>query len=174
MRTQLICLGLLTCSTLAIGGEVSFTTKPTATKTADGKVKIEFAVNRETDVTVCIEDTNGKPVRRLVSGVLGKNPPLPLKPGLAQSIEWDGKADWGKALPSVASGGGGFKVRVMLGLGARYDKEVVADPLSIGGVQAIATGPDGTLYAVVRAGSSVPNWPSQRLVAINRDGTFGR
>jgi hypothetical protein len=170
-------LGLLlsACSALAFGGEpsapqpVTFTAKPTATKAADGKVKIEFAVDRETDVTVCVEDVAGKVVRRLVSGVLGKNPPPPLKPGLAQSIEWDGKADWGKAAPA-----GPFKVRVMLGLGAKYDKEVVADPLSIGSVQAMAVGPDGTLYAVVGAGTSGPNWPTQRLVALNRDGTFRR
>src|SRR5262249_13617806 len=111
---------------LALGGEaaeqqVTFAAKPTATKTAGGKVRIEFAVSRETDVTVAIEDAGGKVVRRLVSGVLGNNPPAPLKPGLAQSIEWDGKADWGKAAPS-----GPFKVRVMLGLGAKYDKEVIA------------------------------------------------
>ncbi|HOX06706.1 MAG TPA: hypothetical protein PK280_09905 [Planctomycetota bacterium] len=167
-------LAVLNAAALARGGEAapaapSFTAKPTATKAADGKVKIDFAVSRETDVTVCIEDANGRPVRHLVSGVLGKNPPPPLKPGLAQSIEWDGKADWGKPAPA-----GAFKVRVMLGLGAKYDKEVVAEPLSIGAIQTIAAGPDGTLYAVVGAGSSVPNWPSQRVVAINRDGTFGR
>ncbi|MCX7804559.1 MAG: hypothetical protein N3A38_05140, partial [Planctomycetota bacterium] len=34
--------------------------------------------------------------------------------------------------------------------------------------------PDGTLYAVTAAGAGVPNWSAQRLVAINRDGTFQR
>jgi hypothetical protein len=177
-RAMIVGWAILAAAGLALGGEAApaqpatFTAKPTAapsTGSGPGKVKIEFAVSRETDVTVCIEDAGGKVVRRLVSGVLGKNPPPPLKPGLAQSIEWDGKADWGKAAPA-----GPFKVRVMLGLGAKYDKEVVADPLSIGSIQAIAPGPDGTLYAVVSAGTSGPNWPTQRLVALNRDGTFQR
>jgi hypothetical protein len=174
MRVILTCavaLGLV--ATGALAGEPAapptFTKKPTAVKAADGKVKIEFAVDRETDVTVSIEDANGKVVRRLVSGVLGKNPPAPLATGLAQSIEWDGRADWGK--PAT---GGPFKVRVALGLGARYDKVVMGDPISIGGVSAMACGPDGTLYAVVGAGAGVPNWGAQRLVALNRDGTFQR
>jgi hypothetical protein len=167
-------VSLALCATVPAGasapGGPAFAKKPTAVKTADGTVKIEFAVDRETDVTVSIEDANGRPVRRLVSGMLGKNPPAPLRPNsLVQSIEWDGKADWGKA-----AGDGPFSVRVALGLGARYDKEVIADPLSIGPVQAIATGPDGTLYAVVSAGAAVPNWSAQRLVALNRDGTFRR
>jgi hypothetical protein len=58
-----------------------------------------------------------------VAGVLGKNPPPPLQPGLAQSIEWDGRADWGRL-----AGAGPFRVRVALGLGAKYDRVVVGDP----------------------------------------------
>lgn len=165
-------LVILAAAAPVCGGEAAqatFTTPPSATRVADGRVKIDFAVNRETDVTVCIEDAGGRIVRHLVSGVLGMNPPSPLRPGLAQSIEWDGKADWKRPAPA-----GPYTVRVMLGLGAAYDKELVADPLSIGAIQAIATGPDGTLYAVVRAGTSGPNWPSQRLVALSRDGTFQR
>src|SRR5689334_21625417 len=108
-------LVLLTCLT-AQGSEptATFTKRPVATKTGD-RVKIEFAVNRETDVSVFIEDSASKTIRHLVAGVLGKNPPAPLKPNsLDQSIEWDGKADWGKP-----AGAGPFKVRVALGLGAR-------------------------------------------------------
>ncbi|MCX7590562.1 MAG: hypothetical protein N2255_02930, partial [Kiritimatiellae bacterium] len=61
-----------------------------------------------------------------------------------------------------------------LGLGVKYDKEIVACPLTLGRVLAIAVGPDGTLYAVTAAGAAVPNWSAQRVVAINRDGTFQR
>ena len=154
----------------------AFTQKPTAARAGDpatgsgpGKVKIEFAVDRETDVAVFIEDGGGKVVRHLVAGLLGKNPPPPLKPGLAQSLEWDGKADWGKP-----AAGGAFKVRVALGLGTKYDKAVIADPQSIGGVLGLATAADGTLYAVVSAGAGVANWSGQRLVALNRDGTYQR
>jgi hypothetical protein len=168
-------------SAIATAGELvapKFTRKPEARK-VDGKVRIEFAVDRKTDVSVFIEDANGRAVRHLVAGVLGNpstgsgrgNPPKPLKPGLSQSIEWDGKADWGKPVPA---GAGPFKVRVALGLGARYDRAIISDPNSIGGVLAMATAPDGTLYAVTSVGAKVANWRGQQLVALNRDGTFQR
>jgi len=47
-------------------------------------------------VAVFVEDAKGEVVRHLVAGALGDNPPPPLKPGLSQSLEWDGKADYGK------------------------------------------------------------------------------
>jgi len=172
MRLVLTCAaawGLATVVALGAEAPPSFTKKPTAAKSADGKVKIEFAVSRETDVSVFIEDSGGKVVRHLVSGVLGKNPPAPLSSGLAQSVEWDGQADWGKP-----AGSGPFKARVALGLGAKYDKAVIADPMAIGGVLQVAAGPDGTLYAVVAAGAGVANWSGQRLVALNRDSSFQR
>jgi hypothetical protein len=146
----------------------AFTKKPTAAKAGD-KVKIDFAVDRETDVAVFIEDGGGKIVRHLVAGVLGKNPPPPLKPGLAQSLEWDGQADYGKP-----AGAGPFKVRVALGLGAKYDKVVASEPQNIGAVNSLGVGPDGTLYVVHTIGSVGPGWPSQVLTAFNRDGNYQR
>jgi len=149
--------------------ELKFVEKPTATKAGD-KVKIHFSVSREADVAVFVEDAGGKVIRHLVAGVLGKNPPPPLKANsLEQSVEWDGKADWGKP-----AGAGPFKVRVALGLAAKYDKQIVADTQSIGDVQAMVAGPDGTLYVVAGAGARVPNWGSQRLIALGRDGTYER
>jgi hypothetical protein len=174
MRTMLVpALFLAAClqaASAATAAEAAprFTKKPVAAKT-NGKVKIEFAVDRETDVSVFIEDANGKVVRHLVAGVLGKKPPKPLKPGLSQSITWDGKADWKKP-----AGSGPFKVRVTLGLGVKYDKVLISDPESIGGVLTMAAGKNGTLYAVVKAGAGVANWTGQRLVALNRDGSFQR
>src|SRR6185369_18032005 len=83
-------------SSVAADAPPAFTKKPTAVKAGD-MVKIEFTVDRETDVAVHVEDADGKTVRHLAGGVLGKNPPEPLKPNaLAQSLEWDGKADYGK------------------------------------------------------------------------------
>src|SRR5437870_854403 len=126
MRSLILILSC--CGTMfgtALGGEspapTTFTKKPTVTKVGE-KIKIDFAVSREIDVSVFIEDGNGKVIRHLVSGVLGKNPPAPLKAGsLEQSVEWDGKADFNKSAT-----GGPFKVRVSLGLGAKYDKQAIA------------------------------------------------
>ncbi|HOX07011.1 MAG TPA: hypothetical protein PK280_11465 [Planctomycetota bacterium] len=136
------------CAACAAGGEVGFTAKPTAAKAGDAstgsgqaKVKITFAVSAPTDVAVYIEDAKGEVVRHLVAGVLGQNPPPPLKPGLAQEVEWDGKADYGKPAE-----GGPFKVRVGLGLGAKYDRVVYTSLPDLGHTPTAAVAPDGTLY----------------------------
>ena len=55
---------------------VKFTAKPTAAKAGD-KVKVEFAVDRETDVAVYVLDAQGKCVRHLAAGVLGGKAPRP-------------------------------------------------------------------------------------------------
>jgi len=156
--------GSLTAAAGESAAAPGFTAKPVASKAGD-RVKIDFAVSRETDVAVFIEDAKGQVVRHLAAGVLGAKAPAPFKPGLAQSLEWDGKADWGKPTPA-----GPFKVRVALGLGARYDKVLASDPQNIGGPRALAAGPDGTLYVCASAGASLPNWGTERIVALDRDG----
>jgi NHL repeat len=170
MHQRLVICSLL-ISAAAFGGEKAkptFTKKPVARK-AGGKVTIEFAVSRETDVAVFIEDGNGKVVRHLVAGVLGKNAPKPLKPGLSQSVEWDGKADYGREAK-----GGPFKVRVALGLGAKFDKVVARDPQNLDWISCLATGPDGTLYVLSSIGAAVPNWQTDSLVALDREGKYKR
>jgi hypothetical protein len=145
------------------------TKKPTATKAGD-KVIIEFAVDRATDAAVFIENSKGEVVRHLVAGVLGKNPPAPFKANsLTQSVEWDGKADYGKPAE-----GGPFKVRVALELQAKYDKVVLREPENIGAVNSLGVGPDGTLYVAYTYANVGPGWTSQSLVAFNRDGTYQR
>jgi len=169
-------LGLLCGASLAGEAPPSFTKKPTAAKAGD-KVRIEFAVDRETDVAVFIEDGGGpstgsgqsRIVRHLVAGVLGANAPAPLKPGLAQSIEWDGKADWGKPAPA-----GPFKVRVALGMGARYDKVVATEPESLNKISGLGVGPDGTLYVAAMVATHTVHNDGIQLVALNRDGTYQR
>ena len=70
----------------AAPGPPQFTRKPSATRT-DTAVTITFAVDRETDAAVFIEDAKGNVIRHLVAGVLGDNPPPPLKPNsLEQSV----------------------------------------------------------------------------------------
>jgi hypothetical protein len=150
----------------------SFTKKPTAIKAGD-KVRIEFAVDRETDAAVFIEDGQGKVVRHLVAGVLGPKAPPPLKPGLAQSVEWDGKADYGVLPPSTIHPPP-FRVRVALGLGAKYDKVVASDPESLNKIFGLGVGPDGTLYAASQIATHTVHNDGLQLVALNRDGTYQR
>jgi hypothetical protein len=150
------------------GDEPRFTQEVTAVRSG-GAVKIDFAVSRETDVTVWIEDGQGKILRHLVSGVLGNNPPAPLRPGLSQSLEWDGRADYGKP-----AGPGPFTVRVALGMKPSYEREVASDRMSLTRICAVAAGPDGTVYVVQRAGTMGPNWKATRVVAVRRDGTYRR
>jgi hypothetical protein len=132
---------LLIAAGLGLAGEATFTAKPTAVKNGD-KVKIAFAVSAPTDVAVYIENAKGAVVRHLVAGVLGDKAPAPLRPGLAQEVEWDGRADYGKPAE-----GGPFKVRVALGLGAKYDKAVSWDPERVaGGIYSLGVSADGVLY----------------------------
>ena len=148
----------------------TFTKKPTATK-AGNKVTIDFAVDRETDVAVYIEDANGKIVRHLVAGVLGKNPPEPLKANaLAQSIEWDGMDD--DAKPAA---GGPFKVRVGLGLTAAYAGQPFAEkgqtgPNKIDSIVGLGAGPDGRVYVLDRCGGWV--WSTTKVLVFRRDGSY--
>jgi hypothetical protein len=177
MRLTLACAAMLilAAAAAASAGEPAappkFTAKPTATKAGDA-VKIEFAVDRETDVAVFIEDGAGKVVRHLVAGVLGTNAPAPLKPGLAQSVEWDGKADYGKPAPA-----GPFKVRVALGLGAKYDKILISDPQSLSGINSLVAGADGTLYVLHGTGGSMSGSEAGgggTIRAYDRDGKYLR
>src|SRR5438270_10557192 len=115
--------GALLAPSLAADAPPAFSKKPSAVKSGD-KVKIEFTVDRETDVAVHVEDAEGKTVRHLAAGLLGKNPPEPLRPNtLAQSLEWDGKDDFGK--PAV---GGPFKVRVLLGMKPEFGGFLMHNP----------------------------------------------
>ncbi len=159
---------LLLVLTTAIAGEVSFSAKPMVAKEGD-KVKITFAVSAPTDVAVFIEDAKGTVIRHLVAGVLGGTsaPPAPLKPGLAQEIEWDGRADYGKP-----AGPGPFKVRVGLGLGAKYDRVVSSRPMAFTGNLSLGVGPDGALYVLQAWNPS--SWLHKALVVFNRDGTYRR
>ncbi len=166
-NTFLLVLGLGLPGTASLAAQ-SFTRKPSAVRTGD-KVKIEFAVSRETDVAVYVLDAKGKVVRHLAAGVLRKNAPGPLKPGLSQSVEWNMKDDFGKP-----AAGGPFKVRIALGLGAKYDRIVMDDPLSFGSIRSLAVGPGGTLYIRMSTGTNWPNGTGEVMVALNRDGSYRR
>lgn len=150
-----------------------FVKPPTAVKAGD-KVKIEFAVDRETDLGVFLEDAKGRVVRHLVAGLLGKSPPAPLKANsLEQAIEWDGKADYGKPAP-----GGPYKVRVALGLTAKYDKVLMSDASTMGvNISGLVVGPDGTVYVLHVTGGTMSGSGAgggKTLRAFGRDGSYLR
>ncbi|HOX06996.1 MAG TPA: hypothetical protein PK280_11390 [Planctomycetota bacterium] len=170
MRIAALLISTLFAAAPASPGEPAFTAKPAVTRTGD-RYKIEFAVNRETDVAVSIEDAKGAVVRHLAAGVLGKNPPAPLKAdSLSQSLEWDGKDDDGKP-----AAGGPFKVRVGLGLKAGYAGQAFAEkgqsgPNRVEGVLGMAVGPDGRLYVLDRCNGHA--WGGSKVLTFRRSGAY--
>jgi hypothetical protein len=95
---------------------VHFAKKLAVTK-GNGSCLISFEADREADACVTIADEKGHVVRHLAAGMLGKNAPPPLKPGLAQSIEWKMTDDDGKPVPS-----GSYHVKVGLGLMPSFER----------------------------------------------------
>ena len=142
-----------------------FTKKPTATRTGD-KMKIEFTVDRATDVAVTIEDAKGKIIRHLAGGVLGKNPPEPLLANtLAQTLDWDGKDDLGKA-----AAGGPFQVRVQLGMKGEFDRFLLYNPHGSGPISSVAVGPGGALYVFHRDATVNGNMGGHKIKIYDRAG----
>jgi len=124
----------------AAGPAPAFITKPAVTTEGD-RVRIAFSVGRETDVAVSVLDAQGRVVRHLAAGMLGKNAPAPLVAGkLEQSLLWDRTDDDGKAVPA-----GRYTVRVGLGLTAGATKAFGRDSGRIGRIFGLAAGPGGSL-----------------------------
>jgi hypothetical protein len=163
---------LLVCQVSAAEGPVAFSQAPAAVRSGE-RTLVSFAVTRATDVAVTIEDARGTVLRHLAAGVLGTNAPKPFQAGsLAQTLTWDGKADWGRALPADA--GNNLRVRVRLGLGAAYDRVVASEPETLNKVFGLGVGPDGTLYAASQIATHTVHNEGMQLVALNRDGTYRR
>ncbi|MHC4915650.1 MAG: hypothetical protein ACYTGB_09175, partial [Planctomycetota bacterium] len=148
---------------------MKFTTKPSARK-AGGKTAISFTVSAPTDVEVSVLDARGKIVRHLAAGVLGAKtpPPPPLKAGLSQSLEWDGRTDTGKPAE-----GGPFKVAVKLGMRAELDGFVGESRYWIGQLCGLATDPKGNLY-VYSSSVGVHRGSSRYLQVFDREGKYLR
>jgi hypothetical protein len=155
---------------VSLGGEAAFATKPAVTHDGE-KFKIAFAVSAPTDVEVAVIGADGKVVRHLVAGVLGGKdaPPEPLKAGLAQALEWDGRDDAGKP-----AAGGPFKVRVRAGLRPELDGFLLENPASTGGVSSLAIGPKGSLYVFHGDPTTVMHWGSTKLKILSRDAKHER
>ncbi|MHC4914306.1 MAG: hypothetical protein ACYTGB_02355 [Planctomycetota bacterium] len=139
---SVLALGLAFVVSAASGGEVRFSTPPTAKKAGE-KTVISFALGGRTDVEVSILDAKGKVVRHLAAGVLGaeKDPPKPLRKGLSQSLEWDGKDDFGKK-----ASGGPFKVRVRAGTGVKFGRFIGEDPCRFGSLESVVADEAGNVY----------------------------
>jgi hypothetical protein len=160
------CIVPLAVCVAAWSEDVKFTSKPSVVKSGD-KTMISFSVSAPTDVEVGIQDSTGKVIRHLVAGVLGgKNPPPePLKPGLSQNVEWDGKDDTGKT-----AAGGSFKVHVGLGMKPQFDSFLLHNPDGCGYTLNLAVGPAGTLYAFHGDGTANGNMGGMKLKVFNREG----
>jgi hypothetical protein len=153
---------------LSQAGDVSFTARPKVVRDG-GEVKIAFSVSASTDVEVAVLGADGKAVRHLAAGVLGATnaPPLPLKPGLAQELTWDGKDDFGKAAANAP-----FRVRVRAGMGAKLGRMIGQDPYIFGGVDGMVVGDDGNLYV---SGFSGPANECQKTIRVfSPEGEFLR
>ena len=177
---------------------VQFTVGPKAV-TADGQVKITFAVSAPTDVEVAVLDARGEVVRHLAAGALSgaAPPPAPLKPGLSQTLVWDGNDDSGRSVfppsrlqaerrgegrglspltPALSRQGqrGTFKVRVRLGLRVELDGFIGENKHHFGGFWGMATDPEGNVYIF---GSSTGNRSpqgTQYIQVLGRDGRYVR
>jgi sugar lactone lactonase YvrE len=147
-RTLCLCASVPLCllsfpiAVPASAAEPSFATKPSAAKAGDG-FKLSFAVSAPTDAEVSILGADGRVVRHLAAGMLGKNAPEPFKKdSLAQEVVWDGKDDAGKPVA------GGAKARVRIGMGAELDRMIPPEPDPLSPPTAIGVGANGDVYVL--------------------------
>jgi DNA-binding beta-propeller fold protein YncE len=168
MSFALSCLTVLATSAAALGAEPTFTEKPTAVKSGAG-MRVSFAVSAPTNVEVAVLDAQGKVVRHLAAGMLGPNPPPPLRPNtLRQEIEWDGEDDAGADVQ-------GAEVRVRLGLRGRFDGFLLYNPAASGPIAALAAGPNGAVYLFHHDPTTLPShWGSKKIKVLDRDGRHVR
>lgn len=171
MRTSYSVIVAMLFTGMLSAGEapLAFVKNPTAVR-AGAKTRIEFTLDRQTDVAIAIEDAQGRIIRHLAAGVLGKNPPAPLQPKtLAQMLEWDGKDDFGKPLSGE---GGPFQVRVRAGSGVQFSRLIGADPYAFGRIHSVAVDEEGRLYVMAYLGGLNQNMDTLRVFA--SDGSYLR
>jgi len=136
----------------------TFTQPPSAARLKNGSVRIEFAVDRETDVAVTVLGASNRVLRHLGAGVLGANAPEPFKPGtLRQSLVWDGRDDRG--VPCAAA-----NIRVGLGTHAVFERVIGRRQDWLAPIHALATGPSGELFVFWDGG----------ICVLDRHGTYKR
>ncbi len=119
-----------------------FATKPSLSQAGD-RITITFESQGFCDATIAIEDTAGKIIRHLASGVLGPNAPAPFrKNAKKQTVIWDGKDDLGKYIDDKSR----CIVRVSLGLKPQFERTLFWSPkkrVGPGHTPRFASGPEG-------------------------------
>ena len=118
----------------------TFKEKPSVTRKGDS-ITITFETEGFCDCTIAIENKEGKIIRHLASGVLGKNAPLPFqKNSKKQAIVWDGKNDQERYVDDKDS----VVVRVSLGLKPRFERNLYWSPHKrFGSMPLLAAAPEG-------------------------------
>jgi DNA-binding beta-propeller fold protein YncE len=97
-----------------------FVQKPTLERDGDNRT-IRFETKGLCDVTIVVENAEGRIIRHLASGVLGPNAPRPFqKNSRRQVVVWDGKNDYREYVDDTT----GFTVRVSLGLKPQFEKSL--------------------------------------------------
>jgi sugar lactone lactonase YvrE len=163
-------LGLLGSTAIALAGEVAvpaaFATKVSAIRNGNN-VEISFAVSAFTDVEVAALDREGKIVRHLGAGMLGKNAPAPFQPDtLSQQLSWDRLDDVGR--PADAGG----KIRVRLGSNPRVEKLFAHAPGAVHGtIESLTIGPTGELFVLV---DEIFKFGRAEMLVLDRDGKYLR
>jgi len=105
-------------------GPFEFERRPVVTRAGD-RVTVAFETKTFCDVTVAIENEEGRIVRHLASGILGPNAPQPFrKNAKRQSLVWDGKNDQGRYIDDKDK----ISVRVSLGLRPRFERTLFWHP----------------------------------------------
>jgi len=122
-----------------------FAQQPVVTRAGD-KVTIAFETKGFCDVTVAIENPDGRIIRHLVSGVLGPKAPPPLqKSSKQQALVWDGKNDQDVYVDDQDS----CTVRVSLGLKPQFERTLFWSPKKRIGFSypTLRAAPEGVYYA---------------------------
>lgn len=132
-------------------------------------VEIAFRTAEATDVEVAILDAEGRVVRHLVAGQLNgpKPPPRPLRPGLEQTVVWDGLNDDGQ--PAT---GGPFRARVRTGLRPVFDRFIADTPENQGSPHALGCDMEGRLLVLSRWSAPNGHYPGAEIKRFNRDGSY--
>ena len=147
MNRAILLVSILLSADLA-RAEVRFADPPAVARSGE-RFTITFALTARSDVEVAVTNAAGEVVRHLAAGVLGgdRPPPPPLRPGLSQSLSWDGADDRGKP-----ARGGPFKVQVRAGMRARLGGFIGSQAVLEEKVFGLATDRHGQLFAATGGG----------------------